>query len=159
MSGPEFIYNNLSKPSLNNSNIEKIESIDNVEKIDKFETNSQSNFNKNENMIDKVEKIEEPPKPLYQEKQELNNNNNVNSNSQHFSQNSEMIKKYENDIPALNPQSFYQNSEDKNFDKKMLKETENKPVSNIEAKKIAKDKIFKREPMFRLFKKSAVVLQ
>ena len=150
MSGPEFIYNNLSKPSLNNSNIEKIESNDNVEKIDKFETN------------DKVEKIEEPPKPLYQEKQELNNNNNnnnVNSNSQHFSQNSEMIKKYENDIPALNPQSFYQNSEDKNFDKKTLTGNENKPVSNIEAKKIAKDKIFKREPMFRLFKKSAVVLQ
>lgn len=157
MSGPEFIYNNLSKPSLNNSNIEKIEKIesnDNVEKIDKFETN------------DKVEKIEEPPKPLYQEKQELpqsyfseNKNmteNNLNSNSQpSLKGNYKFNQNLENDIPALNPQSFYQNSEDK----KTLTGNENKPVSNIEAKKIAKDKIFKREPMFRLFKKSAVVLQ
>ena len=134
MSGPEFIYNNLSKPSANNSNIEKIDKIEDVERIDKFEDNDVK-----------------PPIPTQSapsiEKPVIHKDISEPTTEPQSIQ--------------LEPQSdqLTPKSSDFKFIYDEGKSIPKQPEKSLKDQKSdAIKKVFKREPYFRLFKKDAIIV-
>lgn len=137
MSGPEFIYNNLSKPSANNSNIEKIDKIEDVERIDKFEDNdvkppipTQSAPSIEKPVIHKD--ISEPttePQSIQLEPQ------------------SDQLTPKSSDFKFMYDEGKSSQSIPKQPEKSLK-----------DQKSDAIKKVFKREPYFRLFKKDAIIV-